>query len=141
MLESSTFQVGDVVEITEESSSAGMLDFIEGKGYRVEAVDYNGKELCANKIIFLKDESGRKNWYNVSHFKLKEEKKVETDFRVGQTVWCVIFGKGVVESIDKSSTYPVKVQFEGGHCDEYTLEGKMYIHVKNTVLYSSRNQK
>ena len=80
------FEKGDIVEITEESASTGMLDFVEGKGYSVEAADYNGKEWCAHNIILLKDESGKKDWYNVSHFKLKEEKKVETDFRVGQTV-------------------------------------------------------
>ena len=26
------FKVGDIVEITEESSATGMLDFIDGKG-------------------------------------------------------------------------------------------------------------
>lgn len=131
------FNVGDVVEITEESASTGMLDFIEGKGYTVETVDYNGKEWCAHNIILLKDESGKKDWYNVSHFKLKEEKKVETDFRVGQTVWCVVFGKGVVESIDKSDAHPVEVKFDCGS-RRYTLSGDMFRHVKNnrTLFFS-----
>ena len=128
------FNVGDVVEITEESASTGMLDFVEGKGYTVEAVDYNGKEWCAHNVILLTDASGNEDWYNVSHFKLKEEKKMEateTDFRVGQTVWCVIFGKGVVESIHKSNTYPVEVEFGCGEYRCYTLSGDMFRHVKN----------
>ena len=133
------FNVGDVVEITEESASTGMLDFVEGKGYTVEAIDYNGKEWCAHNTILLTDASGKKDWYNVSHFKLKEEKKVETDFRVGQTVWCVIFGKGVISEIehDTDYSYPVKVRFGDGVEEEYTLDGNMFSSSQNRALFFS----
>ena len=133
------FNVGDVVEIAAEAADTGMLDFVEGNGYRVEAVDYNGKEWCAHNTILLTDESGKKDWYNVSHFKLKEEKKVETDFRVGQTVWCVIFGKGVVSDIEQDTdySYPVKVRFADGIEQEYMLTGEMFKSSKNRSLFFS----
>ena len=136
MLEGSTFQVGDVVEITEESASTGMLDFIEGKGYAVEAIDYNGKEWCAHDIILLKDESGKKDWYNVSHFKLKEEKKMETDFRVGQTVWDVVYGKGkVVNILQNVLKYPVVVKFVDVK-RHFTEDGKLDEQYARTLFFS-----
>lgn len=132
------FNVGDVVEITEESASTGMLDFVEGTGYRVEAVDYNGKELCVNNIILLKDESGKKDWYNVSHFKLKENsvKSNENHFKIGQKVWDVVYGKGeVVNVLQNVLKYPVVVKFVDGK-RHFTEDGKSDEHYARTLFFS-----
>ena len=52
-------------------------------------------------------------------------------FKVGQTVWCLIYGQGVVTDVDSKRTeeiYPVFVKFK--NYDElhisYTMEGKFH---------------
>ena len=45
------------------------------------------------------------------------------EFYVGQKVWCVIFGEGVVAEIT-CGQYPVKVRFENGEVELYTSEGR-----------------
>ena len=52
-------------------------------------------------------------------------------FNEGQTVWCLIYGQGVVTDVDKKrteETYPVFVKFQ--NYDElhisYTMEGKFH---------------
>lgn len=49
-------------------------------------------------------------------------------FKVGQKVWCVIYGAGVVEEIQHASegVYPVEVKFHNGHSGIYTRDGKIY---------------
>ena len=44
------------------------------------------------------------------------------EFYVGQKVWCVIFGEGVVAKITHGP-YPVKVKFENGVVEDYTSGG------------------
>ena len=134
----STFQVGDVVEITAEAASTGMLDFVEGKAYRVEDVDYNAKEWCAHNLILLKDESGLSMWYNAKHFKLKENtvESNENHFKVGQTVWDVLYGKGVVTDVNSAyQNYPVRVKFPDG-TRSYTVEGKLDKELARTLFFS-----
>ena len=46
-------------------------------------------------------------------------------FTVGQRVWCVIFGEGVVAEIT-CDRYPVKVKFENGEVESYTSGGHMF---------------
>ena len=53
---------------------------------------------------------------------LKREKIM---FTVGQRVWCVIFGEGVVAEIT-CDRYPVKVKFENGEVESYTSGGRMF---------------
>jgi hypothetical protein len=134
----STYQVGDIVEITKESASTGMLDFVEGKAYRVEDVDYNAKVWCAHEMILLKDESGKKNWYNVGHFKLKENsvESNENHFKVGQTVWDVVYGKGeVVNVLQNVLKYPVVVKFVDGK-RHFTEDGESDENHARTLFFS-----
>ena len=137
------FEIGDIVEITDESYATGMLDFTRGKGYKVEAVDYNGKEWCAHNIILLKDESSKKDWYNVSHFKLKEDgdqvnKTFETDFRVGQTVYDAAYGKGKVVEVKSSGSFPIGVEFESSRdgVGYFTADGKVLPESQRTLFFS-----
>ena len=128
------FKAGDIVEITDESDATGMLDFVKGKGYTVE--------LYAGGMVNVVNESGKLGWYSKHHFKLKEkeEKKVETLFNVGQVVWDVVYGKGIVADVDydERNTYPVKVVYDGdGGYDFYTPDGKLEEDDKIRRLYFS----
>ena len=126
------FKVGDIVEITEESSATGMLDFVDGKGYTVEAVD-----VTKNAVMLL-NESWVGDWYHCAHFKLKEKSKVEKKeclFKEGQVVWDVVYGKGVVDEIADNLNYPVVVCFS----DEimaYTADGRTF-ETRGRTLYFS----
>lgn len=119
--EGDMFQVGDAVEISKSSSYTGLLDFMEGKTYFVEQVKQ--QEDLDNPLVYIANESGRKDWYHPSHFKLKEKKKSEGVFRVGQKVWDVVRGEGVVTDILEREVYPVLVEFDGEE-EFYTAEGK-----------------
>ena len=46
-------------------------------------------------------------------------------FKVGQPVWCVMFGKGVVvEILTNGDRYPLAVEFPDICVEHYTLDGK-----------------
>lgn len=126
------FKVGDIVEITEESSATGLLDFINGKGYTVEAVD------DTKNAVMLLNESWVARWYHYAHFNLKEGAKVKKKgclFKEGQVVWDVVYGKGVVDEIVDNSTYPVLVCFS----DEimaYTTDGRTFETHGRTLFFS-----
>lgn len=129
----STFQVGDVVEITKESASTGLLDFVEGKGYKVIDV-YS----CFSPQIKLRDEGGKPGWFASSHFKLKENavKSNENHFKVGQTVWDVVYGKGeVVNILQTGLKYPVVVEFVDGK-RLFTEDGKLDENYARTLFFS-----
>lgn len=121
------FKVGDIVEITEESSATGLLDFVDGKGYPVMGLSgqacSRGYDTIYIQQVKLKDESGRVCWYGRGFFKLKEkeEKKVKTLFKEGQVVWDLRNGRGVVEEITNDDRYPVKVRFDLNDMDGYEL--------------------
>ena len=126
------FKVGDIVEITEESSATGMLDFVDGKGYTVKAVD------DTTNALMLLNESCVARWYHTAHFKLKEEAVVEKKeclFKEGQVVWDVVYGKGVVVDVAEYSTYPVIARFY----DEtmaYTEDGRTFETHGRTLYFS-----
>lgn len=57
-------------------------------------------------------------------------------FEVGQKVWCVMFGEGVVTDIDKGYTYPLIVKFTNGVKKKtYALNGKENESHVNPSLY------
>lgn len=125
------FKIGDVVEITEESDATGMLDFKDGKGYKVI-------NRHSHQEILLQDEGGHIDWYHGTHFKLKGDtivEKKECLFKEGQVVWDVVYGKGKVVEIAEYSIYPVVVQFS----DEtmaYSEDGKTYETHGRTLFFS-----
>ena len=57
-------------------------------------------------------------------------------FKVGQKVWCAIYGAGVVEEILHASegVYPVVVRFKDTHLAAYTSDGK-YSADGNVTLF------
>ena len=129
----STFQVGDVVEITAEAASTGMLDFVEGSGYKVTDV-YS----CFSPQIKLRDGGGKPGWFASSHFKLKENsvESNENHFKAGQTVWDVVYGKGeVVNVLQNVLKYPVVVKFVDGN-RHFTEDGKSDEEFARTLFFS-----
>ena len=63
----------------------------------------------------------------------------QDEFRVGDVVWCLIYGKGEVSSImgnPEDYTYPVEVCFEDGGRDWYTLDGKLNEMSNRTLFFS-----
>lgn len=62
-----------------------------------------------------------------------------TKFRVGQTVWCLLYGKGeVTDATDwDRDSYPIKVCFEKtGESLFYTQDGEYYIGANRTLFFS-----
>lgn len=57
-------------------------------------------------------------------------------FKVGDKVWCLVFGEGQVVAIHTECTYPVRVKF-GTQVEGYTANGKLFITAKNRTLFFS----
>jgi hypothetical protein len=58
-------------------------------------------------------------------------------FRVGQVVHCVVFGEGIVVSVDHPAPYPIAVNFDNGKKLYYTKDGRMFLET-NVCLYHSK---
>ena len=56
-------------------------------------------------------------------------------FKVGQKVWDVVRGVGVVDAIGSETPYPINVRFAGGGGDTYMMGGKSHVNNKNPSLY------
>lgn len=56
-------------------------------------------------------------------------------FEVENTVYCVMFGKGVVDNIDEEEYYPVTVTFENGREESYTSNGEYYANSNRTLFF------
>ena len=132
------FKTGDIVEITDEADATSMLDLIKGKGYEV----INSVGVCGQSVK-IKDESGNPYWYNGMHFKPKEKeeqvnKTVETDFRVGQTVYDAAYGKGKVVEVKSSGSFPIGVEFESSRdgVGYFTADGKVLPESQRTLFFS-----
>ena len=56
-------------------------------------------------------------------------------FKVGQKVWCAMFGEGEVTKIITNNTcYPVEVSFGGSIPEHYTLDGKFHSWNNQTLF-------
>ena len=56
-------------------------------------------------------------------------------FEVGQKVWDVVRGAGVVAAIESETPYPLIVRFAGGGGDTYMMSGKSHVTYENPSLY------
>lgn len=105
------FKIYDVVEITDSSSATGLLDFVDGKGYEV----LNSTLSDEGQRIFLCSEGGVKGWYSANHFQFSdfvENKDSKSLFKIGQVVWDLRNGRGVVTATEVMGTYPIEVKFD-----------------------------
>lgn len=56
--------------------------------------------------------------------------------QVGDKVWSVLYGWGVVSEVSKGSAYPLRAHFQGGVRRWYTSEGKQYkTHVSQILFW------
>ena len=62
---------------------------------------------------------------------------IEREFRVGDKVTCVLFGKGIIERV---SVKFIDVKFENGRKELYYKEGK-YTEIMNRTLFIIPNRK
>jgi hypothetical protein len=67
----------------------------------------------------------------VTRFWIKER----VMFNVGQKVWDVVQGVGIVLSIKEDATYPVHAEFANGGESTYTSDGKFREEDENPSLY------
>lgn len=57
-------------------------------------------------------------------------------FKVGDKVWCSVFGEGLVVATRTQDAYPVRVKF-GSYVEGYTTDGKLFTSAKNRTLFFS----
>ena len=65
-------------------------------------------------------------------------KKTKGDcmFKVGQEVWCLLYGKGKVVKVDNTDAYPITVEFDNADCQCYTYDGKYHVYCTRTLFFS-----
>ena len=119
------YKVGDIVLLREDVDSLYSRSLHKGDWYVVLGVmEYGGSQF-----ISIKDENLVAAWYLSSIFTpviLNGGKRAIEDgvmFRVGQKVWDVVRGEGVVTDILKWEEYPVIVEFDDEE-EFYTTDGK-----------------
>lgn len=57
------------------------------------------------------------------------------EFQVGDTVWCLVHGKGKVYEVNTSNE-PVSVYFDSGRSDSYTSDGYFLKGCNRTLFFS-----
>jgi hypothetical protein len=61
-----------------------------------------------------------------------------SEFQVGDVVWDVIYGKGVVTDVADSNDYPIEVTFRDkeNEWESFTADGKRYFSYPRTLFFS-----
>ena len=77
---------------------------------------------------------GGKLFENSPETHLTPRQESKSLFTVGQRVWCVIFGEGVVAEIT-CDVYPVKVKFENGEVESYTSKGHVFYRGNQSLFH------
>lgn len=68
---------------------------------------------------------------------MQVQNEVKQDaFRVGDVVWDVVFGKGLVYKISEMDYYSIKVEFENGFEKSFTPDGKIHAESNRTLFFS-----
>lgn len=119
------YKVGDIVLLREDIDSLYARNLHKGDWYVVLGVmEYGGSQFLS-----IKDDDRVAAWYLSSIFNPvilnggKRAIKGSDMFKVGQKVWDVVRGEGVVTYIEKDGEYPVIVEFDGEE-ESYTTDGK-----------------
>lgn len=126
------FKIGDKVKFKKSSLATGMIDATEEDVFTI---------LYVEKCHVMLKELG--SWWSVNHFEhLKEEIMQEPvvenqpinwegsqiDWQVGQEVWDLILGKGVVFAVHNELTrtfacQPIVIKFDSGELFDYSMKG------------------
>ena len=142
MNEEQKFEVGDLVKLQSwidyrpiESINDGYISFVDNSllGDYKRIAWYNTYNHKFTKYVEKENEM-----QNTESKKDMQENKTEDTFKVGDVVWCMIYGKGVVKNIaGQYTTYPVVVDFENGvHLVTYTHDGKVSSSAQRTLFFS-----
>ena len=130
-----SFQIGDRVKFKKSSIDSGMIDATEDDVFVVESCH---KEHWGYLVKLF----GMISTVNVNHLEYVKESAMnnteeqEIKWEVGQEVFCILRGKGVVTEVLSCTDYPVEVKFADTF-DRYTLGGKIYTDHKGRVLFFS----
>ena len=144
------YKVGDIVLLREDADNEYTGTLNKGDWYVVLGV----MEYGSSQFISIKDEDRVAAWYLSSIFNpviLSGKRAIEESgsnatelhrqtldslpmFKVGQKVWDVVRGEGVVTDILKFEEYPVIVVFNNEE-DSYTTEGKFFKNDAHPSLY------
>ena len=117
-----------------------MGDWVTTQGWKeyLQVADMN---FDGSKILIKEDDS--EEWYSCEGFtkkgnEMQDSNKVKPDeFRVGDKVWCLIYGKGYVTYIEiEAATYPIAVVFDGLGSAWYTLDGRYSEECNRTLFFS-----
>ena len=130
------YKVGDIVLLREDVDGLYSRSLHKGDWYVVLGVmEYGGSQF-----ISIKDENLVAAWYLSSIFNpvilkggraIKEESDM---FQVGQKVWDVVRGEGVVTGIWEGETYSVNVELANEE-ECYTTDGKYREEDVRPILY------
>lgn len=130
------YKVGDIVLLREDVDSLYARNLHKGDWYVVLGVmEYGGSQF-----ISIKDENLVAAWYLSSIFNPvilnggKRAIKEGVMFRVGQRVWDVVRGEGIVTDIWEGETYSVNVELANEE-EYYTTDGKYREDDVNPSLY------
>lgn len=103
----------------------------------------NGKkgvvEASLGDDVYVAFTNGTSCWYAVSNLEFlkgKEETSPTINWEVGQVVWDVIYGKGIVADVVEKGLFPVKVDFEDGGFESYKVTGSRYEGGVRTLFFS-----
>lgn len=111
-------------------------DWVTTQGWR-KYFQVTGVTTDGNKILVKEDDS--EEWYSCEGFtkkgnEMQDSNKVKPDeFRVGDRVWCVLYGSGKVTSV---CIYHTKVIFDNGTSNWYTLDGRYSKESNRTLFFS-----
>jgi uncharacterized protein YuzE len=124
--------VGDKVKIVNRNS--GYEDYENGGEGIIVELDEDGAEIAFEKL------NSRQYFYLSEYEVIKDsEKDQEIPWEVGQDVWCVLRGKGVVYSFERNIslwTSGVTVDFENQGTVRYNKDGKVSGGMNRSLYFS-----
>ena len=89
--------------------------------------DFGEAWIDVDSLVFLDVDEGHES----------EQENKPIPWEVGQEVWDVRYGKGVVDTLAALEDYPVGVVFQDGKCASYTKDGKNRYEDKCRSLFFS----
>ena len=120
------YKVGDIVLLREDVDSSYSRKLHKGDWYVVLGV----MEYSGSQFLSIKDEDRVAAWYLSSIFNPvilnggKRAIKGSDMFKVGQKVWDIVRGEGVVTRIGDYGPYFIEVKFPSDREESYTEDGK-----------------
>lgn len=129
-------EIGDRIVIKHTEQSPSIWTPMEGTYAQVVDIDFEG-------VAVVPDGETKTYYFYNTEYEVVSEKLEQTNsseaipWEVGQKVFCLLRGKGVVTEFDSDDkVYPVRVDFETGNTDWYTSEGKEESNYNRSLFFS-----